>query len=86
MVTRAYFGHPYRHDQSVAQGSRVIICQRAVGEHSLPGYGPVDSVKRPVRTRIRGVVGAGGEKPPATRLSLLFKFHEFKKVINLSCT
>jgi len=25
-------------------------------------------VKRPVRTRMRGVVGAGGEKPPATRL------------------
>jgi hypothetical protein len=52
----------------VAQGSRFIICQRAVGEHSLPGYGPVDSVKRPVRTRMRGVVGAGGERPPATRL------------------
>ncbi len=23
---------------------------------------------RPVRTRMRGAVGAGGEKPPATRL------------------
>jgi len=39
-----------------------------VGEHSLPGYGPVVSVKRPVRTRMRGAVGAGGERPPATRL------------------
>lgn len=68
MATRTYPVHPYRHDQSVAQGSRFIICQRAVGEHSLPGYGPVDSVKRPVRTRMRGVVGAGGERPPATRL------------------
>lgn len=27
--------------------------------------------KRPARTRMRGVVGAGGEKPPATRLALL---------------
>ena len=43
---------------------------RTVGEHSLPGYGSVDSVKRPVRTRMRGVVGAGGEKPPATRLGI----------------
>jgi len=25
-------------------------------------------MKRPVRTRTQGVVGAGGEKPPATRL------------------
>jgi len=39
-----------------------------VGEHSLSGYCPIISVKRPVRTRMRGVVGAGGEKPPATRL------------------
>ena len=33
-----------------------------------PGYGPVNIPKRPVRTRMQGVVGAGGEKPPATRL------------------
>jgi hypothetical protein len=50
---------------------RFNICQRAVGEHSLPGYGPVDSVKRPVRTRMRGVVEAGGKRPPATRLEML---------------
>jgi hypothetical protein len=36
--------------------------------HSLPGYGPVISVNRPVRTRMPGGVGAGGENPPATRL------------------
>ena len=42
--------------------------QGAVGENSLPGYGPVIMVKRPVRSRMQGVVGAGGEKPPATRL------------------
>ena len=34
----------------------------------LPGYGPVLSVNRPVRTRMAGGVGAGGEKPSATRL------------------
>ena len=28
-------------------------------------------MKRPVRNRMRGVVGAGGEKPPATRLMLV---------------
>ena len=70
MENRTYLGNPDRHDQSVAQESRFNICQRAVGEHSLPGYGPVDSVKRPVRTRMRGTVGAGGERPPATRLAL----------------
>jgi len=52
----------------MAQGSRATVCQRTVGEHSLPGYGPVGLVKRPVRTRMLGVVGAGGENPPATRL------------------
>ena len=39
-----------------------------MGENSLSGYGPLGLVKRPVRTRMLGVVGAGGEKPPATRL------------------
>ena len=48
-----------------------------VGEDSLPGYGSVTLVKRPVRSRMQGVGGAGGEKPPATRLSedSLFAFH-----------
>jgi hypothetical protein len=59
----------------MAQGSRATVCQRAVGEHSLPGYGPVISVNRPVRTRLPGGVGAGGEKPPATRLCLIFSVH-----------
>jgi hypothetical protein len=71
-VTNA--GNPDRHDQSMAHGSRSIICQRAVGEHPLPGYGPVGLVKRPVRTRMLGVVGAGGEKPPATRLGFSITF------------
>jgi|GEM_PF-2509600 len=48
-------------------------------ENSLPGYGPVISVNRPLRTRMRGGVGAGGEKPPATRLGL----QPFKQIIIL---
>ena len=39
-----------------------------MGEHSLSSYCPIGSVKRPVRTRMRGVADAGGEKSPATRL------------------
>jgi len=35
---------------------------------SLSGYSPISFVKRPVRTRIPGIVGAEGDKPPATRL------------------
>ena len=38
---------------------------------SLPGYGPVTSANRPVRTRMPGGVGGGGEKPPLTRLSTI---------------
>ena len=54
----------------MSEGSRVIVCQRTVGEDSFPGYGPVTSANRLVRTRMLGGVGAGGEKPPATRLGL----------------
>jgi hypothetical protein len=36
----------------------------------LPGYGPVTLMKRPVRTRMQGVVGRAGEKPALTRLAL----------------
>ncbi len=45
------------------------LSQRVVGEHSHPGTGPVSLVNRPVRIRMPGGVGAGGEIPPATRLS-----------------
>jgi len=43
-----------------------------VGENTLPGHGPVILMKRPVLTRMQGVVGAGRLKPPATRLEKLF--------------
>ncbi len=51
------------HDQRLAPGSTASICQRAVGSHSLSGYGPVISVNRPVRIRMPGGVGAGGATP-----------------------
>ncbi len=39
---------------------------------NLPGYGPALLIKRPVRTRMQGVVGGGwGRKPPATRLAFI---------------
>jgi len=41
------------------EGSGAYIYQRAVGEHSLLGYGPVGSVNRLVRTRMLGGVGRG---------------------------
>ena len=41
--------------------------REAVGKHLLSGYGPIGFMNRTVRTRMRCGVGAGGEKPPATR-------------------
>jgi len=43
-----------------------------VGKHSLSGQNRIALVNRPVRTRTPGGVGAGGEKPPATRLGKQF--------------
>ena len=70
-------GNADGHDQRLAQGSRASVCQRAVGEHPLPGYGPVISVNRPVQTRMPGGVEAGGEKPPATRLGYIINIISF---------
>jgi hypothetical protein len=39
-------------------------------------------VNRPVRTRMPGGVGAGGEKTPATRLGYLFR--QLFKVVQLT--
>ena len=73
MASFQNYGCTIRHDQQMALGARVNICQRTVGENTLPGYGPVILVKRPVRIRMQGVVGAGGLKPPATRFKLNFE-------------
>ncbi|MCP4343679.1 MAG: hypothetical protein GY799_33595, partial [Desulfobulbaceae bacterium] len=48
------------YDESLVEGARRDVHQRPVGEHALPGYGPVIMSKRPLRFRMRGVVGAGG--------------------------
>ena len=56
-------GNANGHEQRLAQGSRASICQRAVGTHPLPGYGPVISVNRPVRTSMLWC-GGRGRKPP----------------------
>jgi hypothetical protein len=59
-----------------------------MGENSLPDYCSVVSVNRPVRTRMPGGVGAGGEKPPATRLDPLllriFKYLHVKMLTNFN--
>ena len=41
--------------------------KEALYDYSLPCYDSVISGTRPLRTRMRGGVGAGGLKPPATR-------------------
>ncbi|MCK4494986.1 MAG: hypothetical protein KAU91_01445, partial [Candidatus Aminicenantes bacterium] len=48
-----------------------------LGEYSLSGYGSISFVKRPVRTRMMGVVGRGREKLPLTRYE--FCFNDFPK-------
>ena len=49
-----------------------VVYGRAMEEQfsndQLPSLGPVTLMKRPVRTRMQGVVGRVGEKPALTRL------------------
>ena len=90
-------GYPDRYDQSMAQGSRASVCQRTVGKYLLSNYGSIGSVKRPVRTRMLGVVGAGGLRPLATRFGetmyinlsnhtpLVLKL-EYQSILNLALT
>jgi len=54
----------------MAEGTRAGFHQETMGEHSLSGYCPISSAKRPVRTRMRGVGGRGREKLPLTRLEV----------------
>jgi len=49
--------HPEREQ---AKDPSPLKVKETVGSHSLPSYGPVFSVNRPVRTRMPGGVGAGG--------------------------
>ena len=80
MAVIPYAGNAVGDDQQVAQGSRTSICQRAVGAHSLPGYGPVISVNRPVRLPAAGRdpharwCGDWGRKAPGYPIGLFFDF------------
>ena len=50
--------------ESFDPNERLLVCQRAVGEHPLPGNGPVISVNRPVRCQpCRVVWGLGANCP-----------------------
>jgi hypothetical protein len=69
----SFTGNHVGPDQSTAEGSGTCpqerisdVCQRTVGKHSLPDYGPVCFVNRRMRTRMRvsGVVWGAGEKNP----------------------
>ena len=58
----------------MASGTGADLNQRTVGAYPLPGYGPVVFVNRPVRSRMQGGVGRGGEKPLLTRLDTVIVF------------
>jgi hypothetical protein len=49
------------------------------GENSLLPLCGIISVNRPLRTRMRGGVGAGGENPPATRLAKSASYNQLIK-------
>jgi len=69
LATLTHPGNPIRHDQSMAQESRSAVCQRTVGKHPLPGYGPVAHENRIVRTRMLCGVVRGRVKLPLTRFA-----------------
>ena len=64
----------------MAGKTRVELCQRTVGENPLSGLGQIIWMKRPVRTRMLRIVGVGEEKPPATRLAVLFQISSAKRI------
>ncbi len=50
-----HLGDPFRHDQSMAQGSRFAFYQRSMGKHTLPGYGSVAHGNRLVVSFVNNV-------------------------------
>ena len=46
---------------------------------NLPGYGPALLIKRPVRTRMQGVVGGWGRKTPGYPI-MCFLSHTWLKI------
>ena len=79
MAVVADIGNADRNDQQVACETGSIICQRSMGEYSLPDYGPVISLNRPVRTRMPGGVGRAGEKPALTRFGDFCRLFFYEK-------
>jgi hypothetical protein len=63
----------------MASGTGADLNQRTVGVYPLPGYGPVVFVNRLLRTRMIGVVGRGGGKPPLTRLGKTISISQLLK-------
>jgi hypothetical protein len=57
------------------------VAQKAISE-GVKNQGPVVFVNRLVRTRMLGGVGAGGEKPPATRLGNLSQRNQCQRLTN----
>jgi hypothetical protein len=54
-----------RHLERIVNPNGGVVYRRVVEEqfsNTLPGYGPVTLMKRPVRTRMQGVCGEGGRK------------------------
>ena len=69
-----------RHLERIVNPNGGVVYRRVVEKQfsndTLPGFGPVTLMKRPVRTRMQGVVGRAGEKPALTR------FGDFFRLIN----
>ena len=59
-----------RHKEALSSG---VTCRSLLkaARDTLADYGSLVLGNRPVRTRMPGGVGAGGEIPPATRLEAL---------------
>ncbi len=84
MATFPDSGHTNRHvedpavgDESVVERSRSCVCQRTVGENSLPSYGPVSSVNRLVRTRMLG--WCGEEERKTLPYPIISRFRQIKR-------
>ena len=74
-------GHERRPVECISQKAGAYFYQNTVDQGLLSGYGPIISANRPVRTRMPGGVGAGGENPPATRLESSLSISEIYLVL-----
>ena len=76
LATQTGMTNQWLKDPCLQQAGRASVCQRAVGKHSLPDYGPVNSVNRPVRLPAAGRdphagwCGGWGTKTPGYPIGL----------------